>query len=72
MGKKKQFLRIAICQINSWVGDFASNTRKIISFIKEAESEGCAIAVFPELAVCGYPPEQRRAPGLGEDSGYLS
>ncbi|HLD40620.1 MAG TPA: NAD+ synthase [Candidatus Omnitrophota bacterium] len=57
MGKKKQFLRIAICQINSWVGDFASNTRKIISFIKEAESKGCAIAAFPELAVCGYPPE---------------
>lgn len=50
-------LRIAIAQMNSAVGDFDGNTKKIINFIKEAKSKKVNIILFPELAVCGYPPE---------------
>ena len=55
--KMKKILRLAMCQINTCVGDFSGNARKITQAIEQAESKGCAIAVFPELAVCGYPPE---------------
>lgn len=49
--------RIAIGQINSTVGDFENNYKKIISFIDKALKKECDIIVFPELALCGYPPE---------------
>jgi NAD+ synthase (glutamine-hydrolysing) len=50
-------LRIGMSQINTTVGDFAGNTRKIIDAITEARSLGVDLITFPELAVCGYPPE---------------
>ncbi len=50
-------LRIGMGQINSTVGDFTGNQRKIIKVIKEAKSSGVDILTFPELAICGYPPE---------------
>ncbi len=50
-------LRIGIAQINTTVGDFAGNTRKIIEAIAEAKSLGIDLLSFPELAICGYPPE---------------
>jgi len=50
-------IRIAIAQINSTVGDFIGNTNKIIQFIKLAKEKDADIVLFPELAVCGYPPE---------------
>ncbi len=50
-------LRIGMGQINSTVGDFTGNQRKIIKVIKEARSSGVDILTFPELAICGYPPE---------------
>ncbi len=49
-------MNIAIGQINSVIGDFAGNVEKIISYSKKAVSSGAEIIVFPELAVCGYPP----------------
>ncbi len=50
-------LRIGMAQINTTVGDFAGNTQKIIKAIAEAKSLGVDLLTFPELAVCGYPPE---------------
>ena len=50
-------LRIALAQINVTVGDFDGNTRKILEAIAEARSQGVELIAFPELAICGYPPE---------------
>ena len=53
----KNILRLAMAQINTCVGDFAGNARKIINAIEEARALGSQIVCFPELSVCGYPPE---------------
>jgi len=50
-------LRIGMAQINTTVGDFAGNRQKIMKAIDEARSSGVDLIAFPELAVCGYPPE---------------
>ncbi|MDO8748328.1 MAG: NAD+ synthase [Candidatus Omnitrophota bacterium] len=55
--KKNNILRLAMAQINTCVGDFAGNAHKIINAIEQAKAQGSHIVCFPELAVCGYPPE---------------
>ena len=49
-------MRIALAQINNTVGDLDSNSEKILAFAKRAEAAGADVAVFPELALTGYPP----------------
>ncbi|WP_254061600.1 NAD+ synthase [Granulicella sp. L60] len=49
-------VKIALAQINPTVGDFAGNARKILEYASRAQELGVALVVFPELAVCGYPP----------------
>lgn len=49
-------MKIALAQINPTVGDFTGNLEKIIAFTKRAAEQGARLTVFPELAVCGYPP----------------
>lgn len=49
-------MKIAMCQINTKVGDFQGNTEKIIQYAEKALSLKADIAVFPELSICGYPP----------------
>ena len=49
-------MKIALAQIDPTVGDFAGNTRLILDFAARAAEAGAELAVFPELAVCGYPP----------------
>lgn len=49
-------LHITLAQINPIVGDLAYNRDKIRK-IWEAPPEGTDLVVFPELAICGYPPE---------------
>ena len=49
-------MKIALAQINPTVGDFTGNTNKILEYAARAEEQGADLAVFPELAVCGYPP----------------
>ena len=49
-------MKIALAQINPTVGDFAGNTKKILEYAARAEELGAGLVVFPELAVCGYPP----------------
>jgi NAD+ synthase (glutamine-hydrolysing) len=50
-------LRIALCQLNPKVGDLAGNTSKVIDAIRRAEALRCDVAVFGELSLTGYPPE---------------
>jgi NAD+ synthase (glutamine-hydrolysing) len=50
-------LRIGMSQINTTVGDFSGNTRKITDAISAGRQLGIDLITFPELAVCGYPPE---------------
>lgn len=50
-------LKIAICQIAPVVGDIAGNKAKIVAARGEAAKAGADLAVFCELVVCGYPPE---------------
>ena len=50
-------MRISIAQINSTIGDFSGNREKILAFTKRAAGEqGADLVLFPELALCGYPP----------------
>jgi NAD+ synthase (glutamine-hydrolysing) len=46
-----------MAQINTTVGDFTGNRDKILKAIEEARSSGVDLLTFPELAICGYPPE---------------
>lgn len=49
-------MKIALCQINTIVGDFAANHSKISENYRQAMDRGADLVVFPELAICGYPP----------------
>ena len=49
-------MKIALAQINPTVGDFTGNTAKILSFAERGAAMGASLVLFPELAVCGYPP----------------
>lgn len=49
-------MRIALGQINPTVNDFSGNAAKIIDFSRRAQAAGAGLILFPELAVCGYPP----------------
>ena len=49
-------MRLGLAQINPTVGDLAGNRRKIIAAYGELVAQGAGLVVFPELAVCGYPP----------------
>ena len=54
----KDFLRIALAQFDFPVGAVARNAERIAEMIVDARDEyGADIVLFPELAVCGYPPE---------------
>jgi len=50
-------IRIAACQINTFVGDLDGNANRILEALGQAEAAGADVAVFPELAITGYPPE---------------
>ena len=50
-------LKIAIAQINATVGDFAGNRARILDFAERARQQGADLLLTPELALCGYPPE---------------
>ncbi len=51
-------VRVALAQVDLVVGDIAGNTAKIIEHAQRARDRDAAdLVVFPELSVCGYPPE---------------
>ncbi|HEX4867429.1 MAG TPA: NAD+ synthase [Acidimicrobiales bacterium] len=50
-------IRIALCQLNPVVGDLAGNVDRALDAYRQAEAAGCDLAIFPELVLTGYPPE---------------
>jgi len=50
-------VKVALAQINVTVGDVAGNAQKIIEFSRRAYDQGARVVLTPELALCGYPPE---------------
>ncbi|MCY0871218.1 MAG: NAD+ synthase [Acidithiobacillus caldus] len=50
-------MRIAIAQCNLWVGDVAGNVRRLLREAGAAREAGAELLITPELALCGYPPE---------------
>jgi NAD+ synthase (glutamine-hydrolysing) len=50
-------MRIALAQINPVVGDLAGNRELILGRLAEAKEQNADLALFPELSVTGYPPE---------------
>jgi NAD+ synthase (glutamine-hydrolysing) len=49
-------MKIAIFQINPLISDFKGQFERIAAACAQAVAWGCDLAVFPELALCGYPP----------------
>ena len=50
-------IRIALCQVNLPVGDIDGNVERVGEWIEAAHKQGADLAVFPELSISGYPPE---------------
>jgi NAD+ synthase (glutamine-hydrolysing) len=50
-------MKIALAQMNPTVGDLDGNAERIAELAARADAAGAALMVTPELALCGYPPE---------------
>jgi len=59
-------MRIALAQIDPFIGDFSGNTLKMARFVEKAKARECDLVVFPELSLVGYPPRD-----LLEKSGFV-
>ena len=60
-------MKLALAQINPTIGDFLGNVRKIVDVSLASQRQGADLVVFPEMAVCGYPPAD-----LLEKSSFLA
>ena len=50
-------LRFALAQMDFPVGAVAANATRMRTLIADARAGGASLVAFPELAICGYPPE---------------
>ncbi|HOB47409.1 MAG TPA: NAD+ synthase [Zoogloea sp.] len=50
-------LTVAVAQLNCVVGDLSGNARRILDAVTQAKAAGADVVLTPELALCGYPPE---------------
>lgn len=50
-------MKIALAQFNPTVGDFEGNRKRILEMAREAQKGGAELALFSELCLCGYPPQ---------------
>jgi NAD+ synthase (glutamine-hydrolysing) len=50
-------MKVALAQINATVGDLAGNAAQVAQMARQAWAQGARVVVAPELALCGYPPE---------------
>ena len=50
-------MKITLVQMNPTVGALPGNAEKILKAAQAAAAAGAAVAVFPEQALCGYPPD---------------
>ena len=60
-------MKLALAQINPTIGDFLGNVHKIVEVSLASQRQGADLVVFPEMAVCGYPPAD-----LLDKSSFLS
>lgn len=49
-------MKFALAQVNVHIGNFESNFQKFVGLINSAKSKDVDVIIFPELAICGYPP----------------
>ena len=49
-------MKIGIAQINSVVGDFPGNAKRLIAAYRECVDQGAELVITPELSLVGYPP----------------
>jgi NAD+ synthase (glutamine-hydrolysing) len=50
-------VKVGLAQINTRVGAIDANTDKVLDYAERAKADGCNLVLFPELTLCGYPPE---------------
>ena len=50
-------MKVALVQTNPVIGAFERNLRQVSHWIGQARQAGCDLVVFPELTLCGYPPQ---------------
>ena len=60
-------MKIVLFQLNPTVGDFAVNVERILSTAARAGEHGAELAIYPELSIPGYPPQD-----LIEDDNFLA
>jgi len=49
-------MKIALAQLNYYIGDFPGNLEKMVEAVGKARKSGAELVVFSELSICGYPP----------------
>lgn len=50
-------MRALAIQLNPIIGDVKNNLKQVLASIEKGKKEGADLIVFPELTLCGYPPE---------------
>jgi NAD+ synthase (glutamine-hydrolysing) len=50
-------MKIALAQFNPTIGDFEGNRARILDLARQALAGGAELALFSELCLCGYPPQ---------------
>ncbi len=50
-------MKIAVCQFNPIIGDLKYNKKKILEGYERGVKDKVDLVIFPELALCGYPPQ---------------
>ncbi len=50
-------MKVALAQIDAVIGDLEENAGRIVEASRRAADAGARLVVFPELALCGYPPK---------------
>jgi NAD+ synthase (glutamine-hydrolysing) len=51
-------VKLGLAQLNTRVGAIDANANKVLEYAARARDEhGCELVLFPELTLCGYPPE---------------
>src|SRR3990167_4540534 len=50
-------MKLLMAQLNPTIGDLNGNTERILASLDMAREYGAEIVLFPEMAICGYPPE---------------
>lgn len=50
-------MKIALVQTNPVIGAFEHNLERVLEWVEKAKQAQCQLVIFPELTLCGYPPQ---------------